>query len=229
MNKMKKIVPIIKGILVIGLFFFSQLFQVIPILIFHIDIDKMSDQTNILLSLFSNVILSLLFFLIYRKELSNEAKIYKEKLASNIDTGFKYWFIGLIVMMISNVLINVLSPNHIANNEQAVQSMIQVLPWVMLINTGILAPITEEIAFRKTFFNVFDKHKWLFILTSGIFFGALHVVFSYQNIWDLLYIIPYSALGISFAAMYDKTKTVFTSMGMHFFHNTILTILSILT
>ena len=67
----------------------------------------------------------------------------------------------------------------------------------------------------------------IFILVSGIFFGYMHVAGS-TSLTQWLYIIPYSSLGISFAIMYNKTNTVFTSITIHSIHNTILTILSIL-
>ena len=59
-------------------------------------------------------------------------------------------------------------------------------------------------------------------MISGILFGSLHVVTSFENIVDLLYIIPYSAPGIAFAYMLTKYNNIFVSMGFHFMHNGIL-------
>ena len=106
--------------------------------------------------------------------------------------------------------------------------MITTLPILMLINAGIIAPIIEELTFRKAFKNVF-QNKWVFILSSGLIFGGLHVITSFSTPLELLYIIPYSSLGISFAYMYYKTNTIYTSISMHIIHNTVLTLLSILT
>ena len=104
--------------------------------------------------------------------------------------------------------------------------MISALPWAMLIDAGLLAPFTEEIVFRKSFRNVFGKGK-LFVLLSGLVFGGLHVI-SATNPIGYLYIIPYSCLGIAFALMYNKTDSIYASIFMHMFHNTVLTLLSIL-
>ena len=46
-------------------------------------------------------------------------------------------------MMVSNLIINSLN-SGLAGNEETVQSMISSLPWLMLINAGILAPLNEE-------------------------------------------------------------------------------------
>ena len=86
---------------------------------------------------------------------------------------------------------------------------------------------TEEIVFRKCFKKAFPN-KWIFIILSALVFGSLHVITTMTSPLELLYIIPYGALGASFAMMYQKTGTIYTSVAMHMFHNTALTILSIL-
>jgi membrane protease YdiL (CAAX protease family) len=60
------------------------------------------------------------------------------------------------------------------------------------------------------------------MIVCGVVFGAVHVIDSYEKATDLLYIIPYGVFGAVFAYMYHKTKTIFTSMSMHLFHNTVL-------
>lgn len=216
-----------KSILIFILFYFSSYLQLIPVYIFNLKIPNLSGTTKVLLSIFSNTILLALLIFIYKNELKEEFKKYKNNLASNIDNGFKYWFFGLIGMFISNIIINVIMQNGQAANEKVVQEMISCAPLLMVINAGIIAPIIEEITFRKAFKNAL-KGKWLFILTSGIIFGGLHVITKLTSPIDLLYIIPYSSLGIAFAYMYYKTDTIYTSITMHMVHNTLLTILSIM-
>lgn len=214
---------LIISVIVFLLFYFSSLFQIIPIYIFHI---KSSTPTlNILLNMFSNIILLGILYLIYRNEIKEEWKIFKKKPLENINTGCIYWFIGLIIMVVTNLLINKLIAGGIANNENTVQSMIKTLPWMMLINAGLIAPINEEITFRKAFKNVF-KTKWLFAIASGFVFGFLHVAGA-DSIGQYLYIIPYGTLGVCFALAYYKTNTIFTSMFLHMFHNTVLILMSI--
>ena len=158
--------------------------------------------------------------------MKEEWKVFKSKLSDNLDIGIKYWLIGLFFMMSTNILINLIWKSGAATNEQAVQKMITSLPFVMLLSAGILAPLNEEILFRKCFRDTF-KNDIIFVLASGIFFGFLHVSTA-TTLSQFIYIVPYSCLGISFAVMYVKTKSVFTSMTMHMAHNSILTLLSIL-
>ena len=144
----------------------------------------------------------------------------------NMDIGFRYWFLGLVIMVSSNLLIQFFVPSANAGNEQAVQSLIQAAPWMSFLSTGLLAPVVEEITFRKTFRDLFHNDT-LFIWVSGLVFGGLHVVLSLTSFSDFAYLIPYCSLGISFGYIYAKTKSVYTSMSMHLFHNVVLSLLSI--
>ena len=217
---------LLKLLLVFSLFFFSSLFQLIPIKVFNLDINNLTSSQDVYLTLFSDSIILIVLFFLYRKEIKEQFISFKKNFYEYTDTAFKYWLIGLIVMVVSNLLITAFSPNSIANNEQQVQQLIGGAPWVSLICVGILAPIIEEVTFRKAFYDAFNK-KWLFILVSGLVFGSLHVVLSLESLWDLLYLIPYSSLGIAFGFVMSKTKNVFPSILVHMFHNTCLTILSI--
>lgn len=223
---MKKPWLYFRSFFTILLFFCSNYFAKIPIFLFKINTETMSKQTSVLLALFSNFCLVLVLLLIYRKDLKVEWHRFKDKKLENLDIGFKYWVIGLLCMIASNLLLQFLTSNGVAENEQVVQSMIEIAPWAMLINAGLFAPITEEITFRKTFKDCIS-HPLVFTLVSGIIFGGLHVI-SASSFTEFLYIIPYSSLGIAFAYMYVKTNTVFTSMTMHLIHNTFLTLMAIL-
>lgn len=216
-----------KAILIFFLFYFSYIFQYIPVLLFNIDVKNISDSMSVVLSTFSNIVLLLILVLIFFKDLKREWKIFKEKLGENLDIGFRYWFLGLIGMMVSNIIITFVFKGGQAGNEETVQTMITALPWLMLIDAGLLAPIIEEIVFRKTFKDAF-KNKWVFVFTSGVFFGLLHIIGNVTTWTDILFIVPYSCLGISFALCYQKTNSIYTPIFMHMFHNTALTLLSIL-
>ena len=217
---------IIRGLIVFILFWYSSYLQYIPVLIFNLDVHNLSDTMRVVLSSFSSIMMVFILFFIYRIELREEFKKFKNDLMRNLDIGFKYWLIGLFIMMVSNLIILYVFKSGGANNENAVQSMIKVLPWLMVINAGFLAPFNEEIVFRKTLKDIF-KNKWLFAFLSFILFGGAHVIGSATTLVDFLYIIPYGALGGAFALAYYETDTVFTSMTMHMIHNTILIILSI--
>ncbi len=215
-----------KSVLVIALFFLISLVQLIPIELFNMDINNLTNKEQLFLTTFSDTIFLLILVKIYFKTLKEDFNKIKGNFYSMMDTGIKYWFLGLILMMVSNILIGMFIPQAQSANEQGVQAMIKASPMISIITIGILAPIIEELTFRKAFKDIF-KNKWLFILGSGLIFGALHIVLSLTSAWDLFLIIPYSSLGIAFGYTYYKTDNIYTSIIMHVFHNTALAILSI--
>lgn len=215
-----------KIVFIFLLFFFIDFVQLIPIAVFGIK--TVSNSMTVILDTFKNIILMLILFLIYRKDLIKDWNKFKSKISDNLDIAIKYWFVGLIGMIISNLIIGLFfTSGGTANNEQIVQSYITYLPWMMIIDAGIIAPFTEEIVFRKTFRNIF-KNKWIFTIFTGLLFGAMHVIFSINNWTDILYIIPYSFLGGAFALAYWDTDTIFSSYALHALHNTISIVSSII-
>lgn len=215
-------IRIVKLILVFLLFYFSSYFQYIPVLLFNIH--NVTPQIRVLLNLFSNLCLVIIFFFIYKDDLRKEWKKFREDPWGKINTGLGYWAIGILIMIVSNLVINRIVGGG-ASNEEAVQSMIKTLPLVMLINAGFIAPFSEEMVFRKAFRDVFKK-RWLFAIASGLVFGLLHCLGG--PLIEYLYIIPYGILGFSFALAYDKTDSIYTPLFLHMFHNTALILVSIL-
>lgn len=222
-NKHKNL---IKGFIALCLFFSADFIQLFLIDLFNINIKNIGIKSATIISCATSIVITILLIILYRKDLIKEWKIFKKDLSNNLDTGFKYWMIGLALMVVSNLIINYVFKAGQANNEEAVQKMISAVPYLVLISAGICAPITEEIVFRKVFKDNI-KNKIIFVLTAGLLFGYLHVS-SAESFTQFLYIIPYSSLGLCFAISYLKTDTVFTSISMHMMHNIILTIVSIL-
>ena len=223
----KKKVEIIKGIIVFLIFLYSSYLQYIPVYLFHLDVHHLSDTMKVLLSSFSSIILVFIYFFLYRKDLKKDFKKFWKNKVEYMDVGTKCWFAGLGIMMVTNLVITLVLKGGGAANEKLVQSMIKALPWLMVINAGVLAPFNEEIVFRKTLYDVFGKYKWVFVILAFLLFGYAHVM-SVAKVWtDYLYIIPYGALGGSFAMAYYKTENFFTSTILHMLHNTILIVLSI--
>lgn len=218
----------IKGILIFCFFWFSAYLQLIPVKLFHLNTTNLSTGMKVILSTFSSFITFFVLFFVYRKDLKKEFNIFRKNLVENMDIGFRYWMVGLILMMVFNMIITFVLKAGGANNEKTIQDMIHSLPMFMLLEAGVLAPFNEEIVFRKTLYDIMGKYKWLFMIASFLLFGGAHVIGSAKVWTDYLYIIPYGVLGASFALAYHKTNTIFTSLSMHMIHNTILTVLSII-
>ena len=226
-----KILKIIKNVLIFVFLFvfflYKELIYLIPLTLLKIDY-----RGNYVLqtagSLVSYLVLILVIVLIYRKYLIQKFKDFKKNFNKYFDLGLKLWFLGVVGMFICNTLIIKLTPVGEANNEILVQEMLKQAPILTLISAGIVGPFGEEMMFRKSLGDIFGNTK-LMVFISGLFFGLLHVVFSFETALDFLYVIPYGLLGAAFAYMLYKTDNIFISITFHTIHNTALTLLSILT
>ncbi len=217
----KKYKPIANLAIVLFLFYGSSIFILIPIALFRIDLNNSSDLVFNSLRLFYNLVTMIILFFIYKKDIIKDFKSFKKNFGNITDIAFKYWMIGFILMIVSNILIGLFSPVSTANNEESVREIIYSTPVIAFFLTSICAPFIEELVFRKSFKDAI-KSKYLFILISGIVFGALHVLGTIETPYDFLYIIPYSMLGISFAKIYYETDNIFSTIFMHAFHNALV-------
>jgi len=216
----KKILNILKslGIIILMILFTSIFFTII-----NINPKTLNDKEYISYLTISNIILLGIYIIIYIKELINDIKNYKKKY---LITSIKYWAIGLGIMLISNIIIASLG-KELAGNEQEVRYYIDNFPIYMLFSTVIFAPLTEELTFRKSIKDAISN-KWFYILTSGLIFGILHIVTYITNWTDLVFLIPYSSLGIAFAMLYHKTDNIYCSITMHAMHNLLAVIVYLL-
>ena len=130
-------------------------------------------------------------------------------------------------MIVSSILISIFIKQGVSNNEQAVRDSIKAAPIYMLFTCSIIAPILEEMVFRRSL-KGFINNKWLYIIISGLSFGLLHVIGNNANLAEYLFVIPYGAMGCAFAYLYYKTKNISLPIIIHMIHNTILVIVQII-
>ncbi len=207
---------ILKVLLLIFLLLFGSS---LPLVVFNVDITKYSKTVRILYSLLCDLIFLIVVLLIYRRTIIKDGGKFFKNFWNNIETAFKYWLVGVTVMAIGNIVITFITNGGMAENEQQVRELIDLAPLFMIFDVSIYAPFTEELIFRKGFRDAINN-KWVYIITSGFVFGALHVISSITTPVDLLYLIPYCSLGITFAYTYYKTNNIFSTISMHMMHNT---------
>ena len=220
-NKMKNILKSI------GIIFLLLTFSSLFFIIFNINKDNISDKEYLIYYSISNLILLGIFIYIYRNTLIKDLSFFKKNFFSNFFTSFKYWLIGFIIMYISNYIITYILNMNIASNEISVRNLINVSPLLMILNTCIYSPLAEELAFRKSIKDC-TSNKWIYILTSGLLFGFLHIISNINGPLSLLYLIPYGAFGIAFSTLYYKTNNIYSTITIHAMHNTLAIIIYLL-
>lgn len=209
------------GIGAVAIYFLLPYFEGLPFWIMGVDTNGLSLAIKVFYLIMYSILTICLIMLIYNKKLSKDFKDMKKNSTKYFNKYIKYWFIGLFIMMVSNLIINLIVTKNIPANEQAIRETFNISPFYIFFSAVIYAPIVEELVFRLSIKNIFNN-KWLFIIISGLLFGSLHVFSNFQNITDLLYIIPYSAPGIIFAYMLEDSDNICVPMSFHMLHNGIL-------
>ena len=115
-------------LLLFGMAYFPSL----PIKLFNINYDNFTEVMKILYNFIFDICFILIIFIIYRKILIDNFKEYFKKFRENFDISFKYYFAGLIIMIVSNLAITLFFSGAQANNEDAVRNMINLYPLYML-------------------------------------------------------------------------------------------------
>lgn len=217
-EKIKKILPAV--IFFISFFVFNNVVS----LIFNLIGFKLSSLPSIprqIISILITLIMPITMFIVYRKDLIKDFKKIKDNYRSYIEITVLAYTIGIILMAVSNLVIQLGFSQGIAANEQGVRDLLNKLPIYMTVSACLIGPFEEEMIFRKIFRDVISD-KTLFIIISGLVFGLLHVVGVDSTLIEMLYFIPYGILGGTFAYIYAKTDNVWIPILVHIIHNTFL-------
>ena len=173
-------------------------------------------------------ILTILFiFLLFKKEIVHMWKDFYENRDKYFKKYFKYWFLILILMAFSNGIITLINKSEISNNQEAINDMFKRLPIYTYILSVFLAPVIEELVFRFCFMKIFNN-KYLYIILSGVIFGLFHIIGSFESAYDFLFLVPYSIPGLIFAYILYDSKNIFNTIWLHFVHNGISMLASII-
>lgn len=224
----KKINKSYKYILVILLYMLYQI-NFIPNLIssLGINIYKLPKTPRLFAIGITDLIYIAILLIMFKDKIKSGFIDLKQNFNSRLNTSATCWVIGCVIMFVSTTIISFIAKKDVSTNEALVRESIKFAPLYMLFTCSIVAPIFEEMVFRKALYGLINK-KWVFIFTSGISFGLLHIIGSYSSPLDLLYVIPYGAMGFSFAYLLTKTNNIMLPILVHTIHNTILVISQII-
>ncbi len=186
--------------------------------------------------LVSEILILACLIAIFHKRFFKDFKDFKKNYKKYLKKVIPYWVIGFIIMMFSNIVINlIITPDGMAANEAANRNILGQLPIYSVISMCIIGPICEELMFRVSFRKAFSNII-VYSLFTGLFFAAMHVTTGIES-WhisyllkhwqELLYFIPYGSIGFALGYSFYKTDNIFSSISLHVMHNS-LTVLLIL-
>jgi membrane protease YdiL (CAAX protease family) len=105
-----------------------------------------------------------------------------------------------------------------SENTKRIVEIIKLTP-ILVIVTSIIGPILEEIIFRKIIFGALYKKYNFFIaaIISSLLFAVVHM--------ELEHLLLYSAMGLTFAFLYVKTKRILVPIFAHVAMNTFVVVM----
>lgn len=163
------------------------------------------------------------FYKMFNEKINDYIKNFKSYFMFTV----KWWGIGLLVMYVSNFIINfVIFNGDLAANEVQNREFIQGNPIIGLVSIAFIAPFVEEMIFRLGVRNLSGRNKY-FPIISALAFGIPHIIagldfnnfLTFSNLLEFVYVVPYGALGYVFGVIYNKTDNILCSMTSHFLHN----------
>lgn len=208
--------------------FYIFLYYILSLSIYYL-LRNYIGSTNLVLAntstIFADILVLFIILIIFRKKIIPDFYEFKKNYKKYINDNSKYYVYGLIIMVVSNVIISGII-GTMPDNEEINRIYLLNFPASSIFSMVICAPIIEELITRKYFKDAI-KNEYIFILTSGLIFASLHLILSISNesLLELLYIIPYAALGIALSKIYYNTNNIWSNILFHSLHNLIAILL----
>lgn len=116
-------------------------------------------------------------------------------------------------------LTNLIIANRTNLNDVAISAQIDDAPRTTLLIVIFLAPFVEEVLFRGLVFgNLRGKSRLAAYIVNCLLFALLHVwqfAVVNQDITYFLLMVQYLVPGVILAWVYDRSGTLWTSIGLH--------------
>lgn len=212
--------------LMIALYVLLSLF--VSIIISSISQSDIASAINLFLGNFTVLIVFLIAFPDIRENIADTFKISDKELLKKY---LIYTLIAIVGYYILNTIIgfsmagiySATSGESIWNywtdlssvNQEAVEKSVNAIPWLGFFSVVIVAPIVEEMVFRKAIFDL-NSNKLVAIAISSFVFGLIHILSSIgepQNMW---FTLTYILIGAVLSTLYYKTdEQLVYSTGVH--------------
>lgn len=171
-------------------------------------------------SVFSNFIAVIIVWLLLRKQ-PRSTKIEQSQPAS-AGVSVIYAVLGFVALLIGQyiaiAIMSMFGVGGASQNTEMLGELARAVP-LMIVFTSVLAPILEEIVFRKIIYGGLASRMNIHVaaVISSLFFGLMHM--------DLAYLLVYFVIGLMLCYMYTKTKRIAVPIAAHMLMNVIAMII----
>jgi membrane protease YdiL (CAAX protease family) len=162
MNK-DKIKEISIGVLAVFMYFFLNSIQYVPFQLAGVTTDLLPTWVKIFYLIIYEIMTIAIMLLIFNKKITKDFKDMLINHKEYYSKYFKYYLIGLGIMLISNSIIVYVFDGGISTNEETIRDIFKISPLYIYFSSVIYAPIVEELTFRQGIRNIFGRNI-LFVL-----------------------------------------------------------------
>lgn len=178
-----------------------------------------NDMLYLLLCTIQTIVIVGAFIFVNKIKIKEEFKDFLDNKKAYLKRIFIIWVIGFTLMILANYFIN----SSIPSNEVMIRNSFIKYFISIYISSVIFTPILEEMLYRYSLTRI--KNKYIYLIVSSILFGLVHIT----SESELIYLIPYSILGLTFGLSYIKTNNnLISSIICHLIHNYVTLMLLLL-
>lgn len=178
-----------------------------PILMFLTPLNEI--YANIYGNILGFIVGLIVILMILRPEMNSQREPGVATIGQTITWSILGIFMAFIGQMIAaNIEVYIFNIDTSSENTEMIMKITELAPLFSII-TVLIAPILEEIVFRKIIFGALYK-RMNFILAgiiSAVIFGLIHL--------DPTHLLIYTAMGLVFAYLYVKTKRIIVPIIAH--------------
>lgn len=203
---------------VFGVFIFLQVFAVLFFDLTAIDLTEANVQTfGAITTLFMYITMTVLLIYYLRIYLlKNQLPIFFQRIHFSISLIFLGLFLMFMTSLLAGAFMQAIGIEGVSDNQAAIEAMLGAGWYTVLmvfIFSVFLAPIVEELVFRKAIFGLVTEKtgNLAAIFISAFFFALIHVI------TDPIMILSYFPLGLVLGFMYYYSgKVILVPIFMHF-------------
>jgi membrane protease YdiL (CAAX protease family) len=162
--------------------------------------------------------LIIILILLRTSVIENKKKLDKPEVLKVIRWSAMGYFLAMVIQIICiKLIILVFDVNHASQNTEQILEIARLNPAFIII-PSLIAPILEEIIFRKILFGSLSK-RLHFILAAGISSS----IFAFMH-GDLPFFLSYFGIGMLFCFLYKRTNNLLVPILTHMLMNSFVVI-----
>ena len=165
--------------------------------------------------------------LLFRKVLLNDITIFIKHLKRYIPFVLVGGVLTVALNVLGGIISSLLGADN-APNQVAAELAFWQTPFLGFFALVIVAPIAEELVFRRSI-KVMVKNKIFYYFLSALLFGVAHIFIDFTFPYSFAFIFPYIFAGLGYMFIYDKSNNIWCPILAHLLSNALGVIILLLS